>query len=86
MASTAKKTEEAATNNAQIKAQIENPSMFMAVLARLDKAAELFGLKPDIAEILRHPKREVKVSLPVKMDDGSTKVFEGFRTIHSTHL
>ncbi len=86
MATTAKKTEEAATNNPQIKAQIEHPSMFDAVLARLDKAAELFGLKPDIAEILRHPKKEVKVSLPVKMDDGSVKVFEGFRTVHSTHL
>jgi glutamate dehydrogenase/leucine dehydrogenase len=61
-------------------------SMFHAVLARLDKAAELFGIKPEIAEILRHSKKEVKVSLPVKMDDGSIKVFEGFRTIHSTHL
>ncbi|HTL80510.1 MAG TPA: Glu/Leu/Phe/Val dehydrogenase [Bacteroidia bacterium] len=60
--------------------------MFDAVLARLDKAAELFGLAPEVAEILRHPKREVKVSLPVKMDDGSVKVFEGFRTVHSTHL
>jgi glutamate dehydrogenase (NAD(P)+) len=82
MATTAKKTEEAAPKNAQV----EHPSMFLAVLARLDKAAELFGLKPDIAEILRHPKREVKVSLPVKMDDGSVKVFDGYRTVHSTHL
>ncbi|HEU4718798.1 MAG TPA: Glu/Leu/Phe/Val dehydrogenase [Bacteroidia bacterium] len=61
-------------------------SMFHAVLARLDKAAELFGLAPDVAEILRHPKKEVAVSLPVKMDDGSVKVFEGYRTVHSTHL
>lgn len=61
-------------------------SMFDAVLARLDKAAELFGLAPEVAEILRHPKREVKVSLPIKMDDGSVQVFEGYRTVHSTHL
>ncbi|TND09783.1 MAG: glutamate dehydrogenase/leucine dehydrogenase [Bacteroidetes bacterium] len=60
--------------------------MFDAVLARLDKAAQIFGLAPDIAEILRHPKKEVAVSLPIKMDDGSTKVFEGYRTVHSTHL
>lgn len=53
-------------------------SMFHAVLARLDKAAELFGIKPEIAEILRHPKKEVKVSLPVKMDDGSIKVLRAF--------
>ena len=77
MATTAKKMEET---------KAAHDSMFHAVLARLDKAAELFGLKPEIAEILRHPKKEVKVSLPVKMDDGTVKVFEGFRTVHSTHL
>jgi glutamate dehydrogenase/leucine dehydrogenase len=75
MATTAKKAEDVA-----------HTSMFDAVLARLDKAAELFGLAPEVAEILRHPKREVKVSLPIKMDDGSVKVFEGYRTVHSTHL
>jgi glutamate dehydrogenase/leucine dehydrogenase len=71
------------------KAQANEPaahSMFDAVLARLDKAAEIFGLAPEVAEVLRHPKKEVAVSLPVKMDDGSIKVFEGYRTVHSTHL
>lgn len=82
MATTAKKTDEKASVNGQV----EHPSMFLAVLARLDKAAELFGLKPEVAEILRHPKKEVAVSLPIKMDDGSVKVFEGYRTVHSTHL
>jgi glutamate dehydrogenase (NAD(P)+) len=82
MATTAKKMEDSTKANGQA----EHPSMFDAVLARLDKAAELFGLKPEVAEILRHPKKEVVVSLPVKMDDGSVKVFEGFRTVHSTHL
>lgn len=77
MATTTKKAEAPAAAHA---------SMFDAVLARLDKAAELFGLAPEVAEILRHPKREVKVSLPIKMDDGSVKVFEGYRTVHSTHL
>ena len=61
-------------------------SMFDAVLARLDKAASLFGISPEVAEILRHTKKEVAVNLPIKMDDGSVKVFEGFRTVHSTHL
>jgi glutamate dehydrogenase (NAD(P)+) len=77
MATTVKKAEAPATAHG---------SMFDAVLARLDKAAELFGLQPEVAEILRHPKKEVKVSLPIKMDDGSVKVFEGYRTVHSTHL
>lgn len=74
MATTTKKTE--ATHH----------SMFDAVLARLDKAAELFGLDPSVAEILRHPKKEVKVSLPIVMDNGNIQVFEGYRTVHSTHL
>jgi len=76
MATTTTKTEPAAAH----------ASMFDAVLARLDKAAELFGLSPEVAEILRHTKKEVAVNLPVKMDDGSVKVFEGYRTVHSTHL
>lgn len=81
MATTAKKTGDTAANG-----QVQHASMFDAVLARLDKAAELFGLAPDIAEILRHPRKEVSVSLPIVMDDGSVKVFEGYRTVHSTHL
>lgn len=68
------------------KQQPEHHSMFDAVLSRLDTAAQLFGLDPGVAEILRHPKKEVAVSLPVVMDDGSVQVFEGYRTVHSTHL
>ena len=61
-------------------------SMFEAVLARLDTAAKLMNLNPEVAEILRNPARQVKVSLPVVMDNGTIRVFEGYRTIHSTHL
>jgi glutamate dehydrogenase (NAD(P)+) len=49
-------------------------SMFDAVLARLDVAAKLLGLSEDIAEILRHPQKEVKVSLPIVMDNGKIQV------------
>lgn len=61
-------------------------SMFDAVLARLDKAAEIYGLKDDIKLVLKHPEKQVIVSLPVKMDNGKVQVFEGYRTIHSTVL
>jgi glutamate dehydrogenase len=61
-------------------------SMFDAVLSRLDVAAKLLGLSEDIAEILRHPQKEVKVSLPIVMDNGKIQVFEGYRTIHSTAI
>lgn len=79
MASSTKKAPAAAETAA-------HSSMFDAVLARLDKAAQIYGLAPEVAEVLRHPKKEVAVSLPIKMDDGSIQVFQGYRTVHSTHL
>jgi len=46
---------------------------------QFDEAAELLGLDPGMRAFLRVPMRELHVSIPVKMDDGKTKVFEGFR-------
>jgi glutamate dehydrogenase (NAD(P)+) len=37
-------------------------------------------------EIIRHPQRETKVYLPVEMDDGSVRIFEGWRVQHSNIL
>jgi len=64
----------------------QHDSMFDAVLARLDVAAKIYGLSDDVANILRNPQKQVKVSIPVMMDNGKIEVFEGFRTIHSTVL
>lgn len=61
-------------------------SMFDAVLARLDIAAKIYGLSEEVAIVLRSPQKQVKVSLPIIMDNGKVEVFEGFRTIHSTIL
>lgn len=46
---------------------------------QLDEAAELLQLDPAVHELLRYPLRELHVTLPVKMDDGTTKIFRGFR-------
>ncbi|MFC1847523.1 Glu/Leu/Phe/Val dehydrogenase [Chloroflexota bacterium] len=46
---------------------------------QLDKCAEILDLDPDITAVLKTPVRELHVSLPVRMDDGSLKVFQGFR-------
>ena len=46
---------------------------------QLDECAEILGLEPNVHAILRVPMREIHVSLPVRMDDGTTKVFQGFR-------
>lgn len=61
-------------------------SMFDAVLARLDVAAKLMNLSENVSQVLRNPSKQVKVSLPVMMDNGKIKVFNGYRTVHSTHL
>jgi glutamate dehydrogenase (NAD(P)+) len=52
---------------------------FEVAQAQLDEAAEVLKLEPAIHKLLRWPLRELHVTLPVKMDDGSTEVFHGFR-------
>ncbi|MCL6630529.1 MAG: Glu/Leu/Phe/Val dehydrogenase [Armatimonadetes bacterium] len=52
---------------------------FEIAQAQLDRAAKKLNLDPGIHAILREPMRELHVNLPVKMDDGSVKVFKGFR-------
>jgi glutamate dehydrogenase/leucine dehydrogenase len=49
------------------------------VLEQLDIAGEYLKLEPGVKDMLRQPKRIVTVSLPVKMDDGRTNVFTGYR-------
>ncbi|MDG6243482.1 MAG: Glu/Leu/Phe/Val dehydrogenase [Methanolobus sp.] len=56
---------------------IENP--FENSRKQLAKCAEILGLDEGVHEMLRHPMRELRVTLPVRMDDGTIKVFEGFR-------
>ncbi|MDO4279692.1 MAG: Glu/Leu/Phe/Val dehydrogenase dimerization domain-containing protein, partial [Lachnoclostridium edouardi] len=47
-------------------------------------AASLLGYSQNDYEAIIHPERELKVSVPVSMDDGSIQVFEGYRVQHST--
>ena len=52
-------------------------------LAQLDEAAELMGLAPGVHATLRSPKRALIVSVPFRMDDGTTRVYEGYRVHHN---
>src|ERR1700722_4775730 len=52
---------------------------FENALEQLDIAGQYLKLEPGVRDVLRQPKRIVEVSLPVKMDDGSTHVFTGYR-------
>ena len=55
------------------------PNPFEVAQKQLDECAEILKLDPDVHAILRVPKRELHVSLPVRMDDGTIRVFQGFR-------
>jgi glutamate dehydrogenase (NAD(P)+) len=50
---------------------------------QFDHVAELLKLDPQVAEILRWPMREFHFRIPVRMDDGTIRVFEGFRVQHN---
>jgi glutamate dehydrogenase/leucine dehydrogenase len=49
----------------------------------VDKAGKTLGLDPGMVEVMKSPKRELSVNFPVKMDDGSVKVFTGYRVQHN---
>ena len=59
-------------------------SAWHTVLHRLDSAAELAGVAPDVIATLRKPARILEVAVPVRMDDGRVEVFTGWRVQHDT--
>jgi len=60
-------------------ARAEELNPFKIAQAQLDKAAERLGMDEEMHAFLREPMRELHVSIPVKMDNGATKIFKGFR-------
>ncbi|MEF2247010.1 MULTISPECIES: Glu/Leu/Phe/Val family dehydrogenase [unclassified Paenibacillus] len=61
----------------------ENLNPYEIAQQQVDAAAKLLQLPEHVTNLLKHPKRVLSVSFPVKMDDGSVKVFEGFRAQHN---
>jgi glutamate dehydrogenase (NADP+) len=59
---------------------------FENAMKQLDKAVKVIDLDPNIHKVLQKPDRFVEVSIPVKMDDGSIKVFTGFRSQYNNAL
>jgi glutamate dehydrogenase (NAD(P)+) len=55
-------------------------------LQQFATAADLLSLKRGVREFLSHPKRELTVNFPVQLEDGSVRVFTGYRVHHSTVL
>src|SRR5215208_6439223 len=75
--SSANFTQEATT----MTSERDNP--FHIAQQQFDTAAELLDLPQDIREVLRVPQRELTVRFPVRMDDGTTKVYTGYRVQHN---
>ena len=59
----------------------KNP--WLAAAARFDEAALRLRLDDGMCKVLRTPAREIKVSIPVQLDDGRLEVFTGYRVQHS---
>jgi glutamate dehydrogenase (NAD(P)+) len=68
---------------ADSKAKQDEFNPFLSMAKGFDTAADHLGLDEGLREVLRQPDRELKVSLPILMDDGSTKVFTGYRVQHN---
>jgi len=61
----------------------EHENSFLIAQQQFDRAAAMLDLPQDIREVLRVPQRELKVNFPVKLDNGSTRVFTGYRVQHN---
>lgn len=64
----------------------ESSDLYRNSITQLEDAARTMKLDPNIAERLKVPKRALIVSVPIRLDDGSIKVFEGYRVQHSMTL
>ena len=65
---------------------VRQRSLHEAAVAQFQRAADLIDLEPRYREILSFPKNEIIVNFPVTLDDGSLKVFTGYRIQHNNIL
>ena len=61
----------------------EKINPFEVALTQLEEASKILNLEKGMLEILSNPKRILTVSIPTRMDDGSIKVFTGYRSQHN---
>lgn len=64
----------------------ENLNPLISAQAQLKNACDKLKLDPSVYELLKEPQSVIEVSIPVKMDDGSVKIFKGYRSSHSTAI
>ncbi len=61
----------------------ENLNPFQSAKKQIKIACDKLGLEQGVYELLSEPKRVIEISIPVKMDDGSLKVFKGYRSVYN---
>jgi glutamate dehydrogenase/leucine dehydrogenase len=59
-------------------------SLFQNMLQQMEEASKILKLSDNAKVVLENPERMLLVSVPVRMDNGSIKIFEGYRVQHST--
>jgi glutamate dehydrogenase (NAD(P)+) len=64
----------------------EDIDLFDLAISNFQRAADAMGLDPTVREILQHPKNEIIVNFPVRMDDNSFRIFKGYRVQHNNLL
>ena len=62
----------------------ENP--LESMMSRFNVATEILGLDEETYDVLKAPDKQVIVHIPVTMDNGKVRVFEGYRVVHNTIL
>ncbi len=63
-----------------------NTSLFATALAQFNRGADIIDLSDDLRSILSQPKNEIIVNFPVRMNNGTYRVFRGYRIQHSNLL
>jgi glutamate dehydrogenase (NAD(P)+) len=63
---------------------LDEANPFEAMMSRFDRAAQLLDLEPGLYKVLRHPEKQIIVSVPVTLDNGELEVFTGFRVLYNT--
>lgn len=65
---------------------IYDSPLYQDALSQMLAVVETMGADPNIVERLKHPKRAIQVAIPIRLDDGTVKTFEGYRVQHNMTL
>ncbi|HLT21961.1 MAG TPA: Glu/Leu/Phe/Val dehydrogenase dimerization domain-containing protein, partial [Bacteriovoracaceae bacterium] len=65
---------------------LSDSPFFQDAFTQLENAAKIMNLDENVLERLKYPQRALQVSIPIRLDNGKIKVFEGYRIQHNLAL